>query len=309
MTLYLIVILVFLGTAMMVFFIAYQFLPRKSFLEERIEDLSAEAGRPSVSPLVRMPATPWERFLERLGRMINLSPSNQNAYIRMLVAAGLRRERFPIFMGLKIFLAVALPFTYLVSYGIPLGKSTAVVFLFTVALAIIGFIAPGFWLSAKVRKRQLKIFYDLPDVLDLMTICVEAGLSLDAAMIRITESSQFEKNPLATELKMAMQETRAGKPRQDALRDMGERTMVDDLKSFSAMLIQTERLGTSLAESLRIHSDSLRIKRRQMAEEAAAKTSIKLLFPLAFLLFPAMFVVVLLPALIRIARVFAGIGE
>ncbi len=108
-------------------------------------------------------------------------------------------------------------------------------------------------------------------------------------------------------MKQAIQETRAGKPREEALKDMGERAMEDDLRAFTAMLIQTERLGTSLADSLRVHSDSLRTKRRQYAEEEAAKTSVKLLFPLTFLLMPAMFVVVLLPAAIKILKMFSGL--
>jgi tight adherence protein C len=126
-------------------------------------------------------------------------------------------------------------------------------------------------------------------------------------MIRIAEDKQYSTSPLAKEMKQAVQETRAGKPRHESLKDMGQRTMEDDLKSFSAMLVQTERLGTSLADSLRIHSDSLRTKRRQMAEEQAAKTTVKLVFPLVFFLFPSMFVVVLVPALIRLTRFLEGV--
>jgi tight adherence protein C len=123
-------------------------------------------------------------------------------------------------------------------------------------------------------------------------------------MIKVSEDEQFKRGPLARELKIALQETRAGKPRLEALRDMGERSMVDDLKAFAAMLIQTERLGTSLAQSLRIFSDSLRTERRQRAEEAAAKTAIKLLFPLVLFIFPALLVVILGPAVLRIMAFF-----
>ncbi|MBU2578388.1 type II secretion system F family protein, partial [Patescibacteria group bacterium] len=169
------------------------------------------------------------------------------------------------------------------------------------------FLIPSLWLSNKVKKRQLQIFHDLPDLLDLMTVCVEAGLSMDAAMIKVNEDQQFKKSPLASEMKIAIQETRAGKPRLEALRDMGERAKVDDLKDFAAMLIQTERLGTSLAQSLRVFSDSLRTVRRQRAEEAAAKTAVKLLFPLVFLIFPALLLVILGPGIIRIMKLFAEI--
>jgi tight adherence protein C len=177
--------------------------------------------------------------------------------------------------------------------------------LITLILAIVGYLFPTFWLRNRLQKRQTKIFHDLPDLLDLMTICVEAGLSLDSAMIKVCDDQQFKKSPLATEIRIATNETRAGKQRLEALRDIGERTMVDDLKSFAAMLVQTEKLGTSLAQSLRIFSDSLRTLRRQLAEEAAAKTSIKLVFPLVFFIFPAILVVILGPALIRLSRLFA----
>jgi tight adherence protein C len=130
---------------------------------------------------------------------------------------------------------------------------------------------------------------------------------MDAAMIKVNEDEQFRKSQLAKEMKIAIRETQAGKPRLDALRDMGERTMVSDLKDFAAMLIQTERLGTSLAQSLRVFSDSLRTIRRQRAEEAAAKTAIKLLFPLAFFIFPALLLVILGPAAIRIMKLFESI--
>jgi tight adherence protein C len=205
---------------------------------------------------------------------------------------------------MKLLLAIILPIAYLVFYGIPAEKDLMTKILISTGLAILGYLMPTFWVSHKLTKRQTRIFHDLPDLLDLMTVCVEAGLSMDSAMIKVSEDRQFKKSPLATEVKIATSETRAGKPRIDALRDMGERTMVDDLKSFAAMLVQTERLGTSLAQSLRIFSDSLRTIRRQKAEEAAAKTSVKLIFPLVFFIFPAILIVILGPGIIRIARLF-----
>jgi tight adherence protein C len=172
------------------------------------------------------------------------------------------------------------------------------------ALGILGFIGgmllPNVWLNSKLRSRQTDIFHSLPDVLDLMTVCVEAGLGLDSAIIKISEEKQFAKQVLADEFKIVSREIRAGKPRVEAMRDLGERTGVDDIKSLVALLIQTDKLGASLARSLRVHSDSLRTKRRQIAEEAAAKTSVKLIFPLAFCIFPSLFVVLLGPAAIKI---------
>jgi tight adherence protein C len=224
----------------------------------------------------------------------------------LLVAAGFKKERITIFMGTKILLTIIFPAAYLIFYGIPIEKELNIKVLLTVACAILGYLAPSIWLQYKVKNRQLEIFHDLPDLLDLMTICVEAGLSMDAAMIKVNEDEQFRKSDLAKELKTVIHEVHAGKPRLEALRDMGERTMVGDLKDFSAMLIQTERLGTSLAQSLRVFSDSLRTIRRQRAEEAAAKTAIKLLFPLVFFIFPALLLVILGPGIIRIMKLFAS---
>ena len=127
---------------------------------------------------------------------------------------------------------------------------------------------------------------------------------MDAALIRTTETPQFASDPLAREIKTATMETRAGKPRIDALKDMAERTMVDDVRSFVTMLTQTERYGTSLSQGLRSFSDSLRTKRRQLAEEAAAKTTIKMIFPLILFILPALLVVILGPAIIQIAKMF-----
>lgn len=207
-------------------------------------------------------------------------------------------------MGAKILAAILLPAAYLILYGFPVEKDSTMRLLFTVLFAIVGFLLPSFWLSRKVKKRQTQIFHDLPDVLDLMTVTVEAGLSLDASMVKVCEDAFFQQSPLIREIKIALQETRAGKPRMESLRDMGERTMVDDLRSFAAMLIQTENLGTSLAQALRVHSDSLRTLRRQKAEEAAAKIPIKLMFPLVFFIFPALLFVILGPAVFRIMKLF-----
>ncbi|HWS15951.1 MAG TPA: type II secretion system F family protein, partial [Candidatus Methylomirabilis sp.] len=143
----------------------------------------------------------------------------------------------------------------------------------------------------------------LPDALDLLTVCVEAGLGINSAFIRIAEEFRLSCPTLSEEFDIVNREMVAGKPRMDALRALADRTGVEDVKSLVAMLVQTERLGTSLAQSLRVHSDSLRVRRRQRAEEAAAKTTIKLVFPLVFLLFPSLFIVILGPGVLQILRV------
>jgi tight adherence protein C len=307
MPLILLIALIFVSAASLLFYLFYVFLylPRKAPVKERLERLSAPVEERPI--FLEKAPTGWQKFLGRLGAKVPLRPQDYGKYQKMLVAAGIKKERIGIFMGIKILLTILLPAAYLIFYGIPEEKDLTTKVLFTVALTIVGFLAPTFWLRHKMNNRQLEIFHDLPDLLDLMTISVEAGLSMDAAMIKVNEDELFRKSQLAKEMKIAIRETQAGKPRLDALRDMGERTMVSDLKDFAAMLIQTERLGTSLAQSLRVFSDSLRTIRRQRAEEAAAKTAIKLLFPLAFFIFPALLLVILGPAMIRIMKLFSSI--
>jgi len=190
-----------------------------------------------------------------------------------------------------------------VVYGNVTGVTNKSIFLMVLVAGIAGFLLPDFVLRRKIRKRQEEITDSLPDGLDLLVVCVEAGLGLNAAFIKITEEFKLSSPALSEEFDIVNREMVAGKPRQDALRALTERTGVEDVKSLVAMLIQTEKLGTSLAQSLRVHSDSLRMRRRQKAEEAAAKTTIKLVFPLVFLMFPALFIVILGPGVIQVINV------
>jgi tight adherence protein C len=305
-----IIIAVFIAVALMTWGILYYFMAGRSEIRERLDSLMSDAGNVVVER--RQPIPRFAGMLEKLGTKMPVSEQNQSKYAKMLVAAGYRKERVYPFLGSKVFLTIALPLLYPaylafatlqgVSFHEALFKSQPV--LVTVSLAIVGFLLPSFWLGHVMRSRQTRIFHSLPDIHDLLTVCVEAGLSLDAALIRVTETPQFEKDPLAFEIRIATRETRAGKPRIDALRDMAERTMVDDVKSFVIMLAQTEKFGTSLAQALRVHSEDLRTKRRQIAEEAAAKTTIKLVFPLVLFIFPALLVAMLGSALIQIISVF-----
>ena len=173
-------------------------------------------------------------------------------------------------------------------------------------MALVGFQLPAFVLGRLIKARQKTITNGLPDVLDLLIVCLEAGSSLDQALLKASEELSITWPALAEELKILLSETRAGKPRLEAFRNFADRTGVDDVRSLVAMLIQTDRFGTSVAQALRTHAESSRTKRRQRAEERAAKIGVKLVFPLVFLLFPAFFVVTLGPAVIQFIRVFFG---
>ncbi len=302
MPLSILLLLVFVAVALFSFIIIYVLIPKKTEIAVRLEGLRTTT---ETMTLLEKPITPIQRFLGRLGAQVPIPLKDQGKYMRMLVAGNIKKERLLIFLGSKLGLAVIFPSIYLFLYGFPVEKDPTMRLLFTAIFAIVGYLIPGIWLARKVKKRQLQLFLDLPDVLDLMMVCVESGLSMEAAMVKVTEDPLFRKSPLIDEMQIALRETRAGKPRVDSLRDMGERTMVSDLKAFSAMLIQTERLGTSLVQALRVHADSLRKIRSQQAEEAASKVAIKLLFPLVFFIFPALMVVILGPAILRIMRLFA----
>jgi tight adherence protein C len=168
--------------------------------------------------------------------------------------------------------------------------------------ALVGYMIPGSWLTWRIRSRQHKLRRGLADGLDLLVICVEAGLGLDQALMRVSQELKVTHPELSEELQLVNIEMRVGKSRIEALRELARRTGLDDIQSLVAMLIQTERFGTSIAQSLRVHSDDLRTKRRQRAEELSAKTTVKMVPPLVFFIFPALMVVILGPAVITLMR-------
>jgi tight adherence protein C len=291
---------IFIAVALLIWTVLYPLLTRRTVVLERLSKLTT--GETAVPPPAKE-ASKVKDVLSDIGSKIPMSPKDQSQYTRQIIAAGYGKRTVPIFMGSKLVLAAGLPILYILIYSVTRDSlQSTQTLLIIVALAILGFLLPTYWLRYKLNKRQTEIFHTLPDILDLITVCVEAGLSMDAALIRATETPQFADDPLAQEIKIATREARAGKPRAEALKDMAERTLVDDVKSFVTMLAQTERFGTSLSQALRVHSDSLRTKRRQIAEEAAAKTSVKLIFPLALFIFPALLVVILGPAIVQIYK-------
>jgi tight adherence protein C len=223
-----------------------------------------------------------------------------------LVRAGFRRADAPlIFMGSKVVMAVALPMAWIaVGYmtARPLGNVMAI----TVLAAFIGFYVPTLFIAIRQRQRHGEILSALPDALDLMVVCVEAGLGLGAALQRVGIELRIASAQLSDELSLVNQEMQTGVSRTDALRNLAERTGVEDVYALVAMLIQTDRLGTSVAQSLRAHADSMRTRRRQRAEQLARKASIKLAFPLVFLIFPALLMIILGPAGIQLLKALSA---
>lgn len=219
--------------------------------------------------------------------------------------AGLRDASAPVlFFAAKTILALTLPLVAFVALSLSGRQFGTNALLFMLLLsAAIGTYLPNIVLSKMISRRQREIFESFPDALDLMTICVEAGLGMDAALARVATEISLKSEILAEEMQLVTLELRAGSSKEKALRNLALRTGVDDVDALVSVLIQAERFGTSVADSLRVQSDMLRTKRRQRAEEQAAKIALKLLFPLIFFIFPSLLLVLLGPAFIQIYRV------
>jgi tight adherence protein C len=223
---------------------------------------------------------------------------------KLLVAGFRKQDAVVIFYGLKIVLAILLPAAYFLAlfiFGIPAKKSILLLVLLLMALA--GFYLPDVGIKIAAARRQEKITDGFPDALDLMVVCVEAGMGLDQAIKRVADEMKLSYRVISEEFNLMNLELRAGRSRQDAMRNLAARTDVEDVKTLVTLLIQTDKFGTSVANALRVHSDSMRTKRRQRAEEIAAKLPVKLLFPLVLFIFPSLFVAILGPGAIKIYRV------
>lgn len=251
-----------------------------------------------------------EHVFKPLAGMMGTKGHGQDKLRELLVYAGIRRKgSMEVFLGVKMLLMLGLPgltLAFLIFMWTRSGKPIdyASLIQFMVAACVLGMLLPNIWLKRKAKARQEEVRCSLPDALDLMVVCVEAGLGLDQALLKISEELHESAPELCEELMLLNLELRAGKPREDCLRNFGLRSGVEEAKSLAARIIQATKFGTNLATSLRVFSDSMRLKRRQAAEEKAAKTTIKLLFPLVFFIFPAIFVVILGPAGVQIARTF-----
>ena len=307
-TLYIIVALVFVSVLILVIAMSRLLSQREVFVEERLKEMSA-AGEPKDLRLMVGPRK--DSVLEKiLGRFSRLVPQTfRPADVRsMLVQAGFRRPgAVPAYVGAKLVLAVLVP-VILLSPGVILGRGSGGFVFLAAALVLLGWFVPNMWVARRISQRKTEITHALPDALDLMVVCVEAGLGLNAAILRVGQETRLTSPALSSELRLVNQEILAGKPRAEALRNLAERTGVDDMKSLVAMLVQTDKLGTSIAASLRIQADSLRTKRRHRAEEAARKVAVKLVFPLVLFIFPELLVVLIGPGMIGLFRALSKVA-
>jgi tight adherence protein C len=247
------------------------------------------------------------KTMSRLGTLMKpKSEGDLSTMQKTLLRAGYRsRNAAIIFFGTKGFFAILLPATFLfLQIFLPSSMHFNRLLFILILLATIGLYVPSVWLRAHISRRKEKICEGFPDTLDLLVVCVEAGMGLDAAINRVAEEMRLINREISDELQLLNLELRAGKPRLDALRGLAFRTDLEDVKSLVTLLIQADRFGTSVAQALRIHSDSMRTKRFQKAEERAAQLSVKLLFPLIFCIFPSLFIIILGPAVIQLIKIW-----
>jgi tight adherence protein C len=290
----LVTILLFIAISTLLFAFGAAWLAPSSTLATRLQQLAGFAHMPSRSHT-------WQEKVEKtLAKASKVAPKSASELSKtelFLTRAGFREaSHLPAYFGIRVICAAAV-FGVLALTGFGLRKP-----LLLVLLPLVGYLLPKFALFRIIKRRQQKIRLSLPDALDLLVICVEAGLGLDQALNRVSQEVAFAHGALSEELQLVTLEAKAGRPRPDALRNLALRTGVDDIRALVAVLVQTDRFGTSIAQALRVHSDALRTERRQRAEEAAAKTTIKMVPVLVLCLFPAMFIVSLGPAAIQVIR-------
>jgi len=297
------VFLLVFGTAYVIM-LRFSGNPVQGRLQQVTEVARSPRRRERISPTLLARISAWLAPVAKLSGGETEEWEKSALRVRFM-NAGLRHASMgPLYFAAKTALAIALPLALYLALVLSNSRLSGNGLMFWLLLAAaLGYYLPNFVLRWAVNRRQLEIFESFPDALDLMTVCVEAGLAMDAALLRVADEIGIKSPILADELNLVTLELRAGLSKERALRNLALRTGVEDVDALVAMLIQAERFGTSIADSLRVQSDQLRTRRRQRAEEAAAKIALKLLFPLIFFIFPSLLVVLMGPAFISIYRV------
>jgi len=281
-------------------------LPGSDPVEARLMEVSAFTAPEAGTLIAATPSTGLARVAAQITSLFNpfrglVSGFDQDLAYKLTLAGFRKPEHVEIFTAVKLLLPVL---------GIVVGTFFANNMITAVLVgAVAGFFLPDLVLSHLVTRRQTNIRMALPDALDLLVICMEAGLGIDQAMVRVSEEMAVSAPSLAEEFQIVNREQRAGKPRLDAWRSMAERLDIEFVRQFVTMLVQTERFGTPIAHALGVFADTLRSRRMQAAEEAAAKTGVKLLFPLVLFIFPSIFVVSLGPAIINLQKMFQELAK
>jgi tight adherence protein C len=279
---------------------------RNSQAEDRLERMGRPKSLAEIDIASRRDTgmSGLKKMMEGMGASIASQQSDleKNSLRVKLANAGFRSESAPaVFQGLRIASLIGFLVVGAV-VGVITEGLTMMSLLYVVFIGGLGFYMPGVALWYLRTTRQKEIFLTLPDALDLMVVCVESGLGLDAAMRKVTDEMKSHAKVISEEFALANLQLQMGRPRREVLHDLGVRTGVDDVRSLAAILIQADRFGASIAQALRVQSDSMRTRRKQIAEEKAAKTAVQLIFPLVLFIFPGIFVVLVGPAAINISR-------
>lgn len=299
--LYLIILLVFLFTFSVIFLLLYATGLKRSGVKSRLKELEESDHRSLRADEIK------ESILAKGASLFGVDTNKTSNLARRLEQAGMRKpQAVSNYYGALLICATLLGLTaYFICSEFVFSSSarTAIV----PGAIVIGALLPSLWLSHMISKRQDEIRRSVPHVLDLMVVCVEAGMSFGAAIQKIAADTGSTYKALSEELRLANQEILVGKSKAEAFRSLADRTGVEDLRSLAITLIQAEKLGTSVANSLRVQAESMRYKRRQRAEELAGKASVKLVFPLVFLIFPQLLVVIAGPAVISFYNNFSSL--
>ena len=288
---------VFVGVALAAGLTTAKLLSRTSTVSKRLRGLEPIAVG-AIEQRMDLSETP-DPALNRLSKALPKSPKDLSRLRRQLAAAGYNDLSAAVYYSAAKWICPAV-IGFLPLMFLTIGDA----WVLSAVGALIGFLLPDLVLGRMVRKHAKQIENGLPDVLDLMIVCIEAGSSLDQSIVKASDELELAHPALAAELRIITTEIRAGKPRMEAFHNFSKRTKVEDVRALVTMLVQTDKFGTSVAQALRTHADTSRVKRRQRAEERAAKIGVKLVFPLALCVFPAVYIVCIGPAVIAIYRTF-----
>jgi tight adherence protein C len=305
---------IFGGVAVVAWIALEYFGGKRSRVTERLDEMRNPNARRREEVMKEKKGDAMARVLEMATPAFAkpLAPKDEVAANKLkgkLSAAGFRSETAPsIFLGFK-FIGLVAGLVFVGGYMMATAGMTQKSLIYTICGAALAFYLPDLVVGFFASSRKKSIFLSLPDALDLMVVCVEAGLGLDQAMRKVADEMKRTARIIAEEFNLSNFQLQMGRPKAEVLHELGQRTGVDDLRSLAAILIQADKFGSSVAQALRVQSDSMRVRRRQMAEEKAAKTAVKLIFPLVIFIFPGIFVVLVGPAAITmINQMFPAMG-
>lgn len=295
-----VVLFIFLMGAITVY--GYRRYAKPGRVLDQLGGVTVTTETPLLTAVAEAQPSALVRITQRIGEKVPVSPQDASAARRLLVAAGYRSETaVRVYYGVKVVLCLALLVVAFLTRDV-VTSNPILRIVIVIAGGLAGYFGPSFFLDHMVAARQERLKLALPDALDLMVVCVEAGLGLDQAVRSVSEELKLTHKEISEELGLVTLEMRAGKRRAEALKNLADRTGAAEIRKLVAILIQADRFGTSIAESLRTHSDFMRVRRRQEAEERAGKVGVKLVFPIFFFILPSMLIVAAGPGLLQVFK-------